>query len=123
MAPAATLEAECCYEQISHIKGGSGNIESEEAFEEKCKMWCKLIRLNVSKKLFGFVQFIDGEDTVQYGSGWQRKVCEQLGVLEGREAELFWYRRKHGGMAETVKAIITRRSCVTRAMKKKFHGK
>lgn len=121
MTPAATREAECCYEPVSPVKDGYG-IREWETFEGKCSMACRRISLTVSKKLFDGVQFIFDKESEKYGSAWQRMVCDELWGLEGREEE-FWYRRKHGGMNVSREAIKRRRNCVTRAMEKKFHGK
>jgi hypothetical protein len=91
----------------------------EQRYRRSADLWEGGIKKNIGKKYFNVIQFISCELDEEYGSDWQKLVCQELAVPE-EECERFW---NEVGKRTARKTINTRRQNTTLAMKKRFKGK
>jgi hypothetical protein len=98
-------------------------LRAKEKFDKSCLEWCKRIKAQGATEFFYVRQFFSCKEDEQYGSNWQRMVCDWLKIPEDVCQE-FWERTHSdmGGRQTARKAINTRKSNVTNAIKEKFQG-
>lgn len=91
---------------------------NEEYYKKWVVFWKEGIRKKIGKKFFNVKQFVrmDEED---FGSQWQKYVCETVGVNEEFQ-ERFW---EDQGKKVARATINRRRQNTTTVMKKRFQGK
>lgn len=99
-------------------------LRNYKQFEVDCKGWCGRISSQAGKKFFHMRQFFSCPEDQQFGSTWQKIICDWLSIPD-EEVEAFWTKNSatKGGKKCAHKTISIRRMNVTNAIKTRFEGK
>ena len=62
---------------------------ASEMKESRYARWGQTVQAYVATKLFRYVQFINREEEVMYGSGIQKIVCKECSIPENEQLK-FW---------------------------------
>lgn len=122
--PAATNRRQAEQEARDALDEELRQLRNYKQFEVDCKGWCGRISSQAGKKFFHLRQFFSCPEDQQFGSTWQKIICDWLSI-PAEEAEAFWTKNSatKGGKKCAHKTISVRRMNVTNAIKTRFEGK
>ena len=91
----------------------------ERQVEIRYARWSHAVQDYVGSDLFKYVQFINNEEDVMFGSAIQKVVCTQCGVPESDRLE-FW---TNVGNDTVQKVLRRKRQSITTSFRLKFESK
>ena len=93
-------------------------VRDDEAYKLQCDNWSNLIKGGSARKHFKMMQFISNDSQEEYGSRWQKIICNDVLIPPDKRKD-YWNRE---GKAAARMAINRRRQTISNAMKIKFKG-
>jgi hypothetical protein len=101
------------------ITSEESTLQEYQRLELRHKRWSHAVHDYVATDLFRYVQFINRDEDVMFGSSIQKVVCKACGVPPGDQLQ-FWTNVGN----EKVKEVMKRkRQTVTTAFRMKFESK
>lgn len=95
------------------------SVDTEEERKLKYERWNTVVHRYAGLELFRYVQFINRDTEIAYGSQIQKVVCKQCAIPR-KEEEEYW---ASSGREEVMMVIGRKRQAVTASMKAKFGSK
>jgi hypothetical protein len=92
------------------------SVDTEEERKLKYERWNTVVHRYAGLELFRYVQFINRDTEIAYGSQIQKVVCKQCAIPR-KEEEKYWASSER---EELVMVIGRRRQAVTASMKARF---
>jgi hypothetical protein len=102
----------------NHSQQVCEDIQSEK-WGEVMTRWDTYVTTVVSTKIFKYIQFVNNNDEVEYGSVFQTTVCQEVNIPDNLQAA-YWTPR---GMRVATTALNRRRTSAAQAMKRQFDSK
>ena len=90
-----------------------------ETKEERFEKWAQAIHEYVSNDLFAYIQFVNREEVVNYGSGIQKIVCKECRIPENDRLE-FW---TNIGMDRVEEVMRRKRQTIATCFRSQFMSK
>jgi hypothetical protein len=97
---------------------GDSSIASEMR-ESRHARWSQVVHDYVANKLFRYVQFINREEAVMYGSGIQKIVCKECQIPENERLD-YWTNTGRGVVEEVLRR---KRQTLATSFRSQFESK
>jgi hypothetical protein len=97
----------------------NGSTSTEEQVRQKHERWSTTVRVYVAGDLFNYVQFVNRDSDIEYGSSIQKVVCSRCNIPESEEQE-YW---SADGSDQTLEVLRRRRQAVSTSLKGRFRSK
>jgi hypothetical protein len=98
---------------------GNDSTCAEEQVRQKHQRWNFTVRMYVATDLFRYVQFVNRDSDIEYGSRIQKVVCKPCNIPPGEEQE-YWSAE---GCDDVLKVLRRRRQAVSTSLKARFASK
>ena len=95
------------------------SVEASEQRKLTHWKWTMAVRNYVSTDLFKYVQFVNRDRDIQFGSGIQKVVCKACNI-QGAEQQEYW---SNHGSDEVMEVLRRKRQTVATSFKARFGSK
>jgi hypothetical protein len=104
---------------VSRVTVDTVSVYSEDIQSLHHLRWTMAVRQYVSVDLFKYVQFVNRDEDIQYGSDIQKIICKTCNIPE-EERQGYW---ESCGRDEVLEVMGRRRQAVAASIKMRFGSK
>jgi hypothetical protein len=97
----------------------SDSVATMEQNTMKFVRWTVAVRLYVAKDLFRYVQFVNREVDIEFGSSIQKVVCAECNIPQNDQLQ-YW---NTAGCDEVLLVLRRKRQAVSTGIKERFRSK
>jgi hypothetical protein len=105
------------------LDGNAPNTVDNDSLDTQKKLthgrWTITVRNYVSSDLFRYVQFVNCDRDIEFGSGIQKIVCKQCSIPPGDQLE-YW---SNYGSDEVLEVLRRKRQAIATSFKTRFGSK